>query len=76
VSIKIIKRINILLLKMPKQLSLLNLKPDLAKPQKKLVEELETFGVSRQVSKELVRASHLRAIKKWIALIKKNRKLN
>jgi hypothetical protein len=59
---------------MPKQLPFSILRLIMSKPRQKLLKELEDLGIDKWVALELVRASHPKAIKKWIALIRKNRK--
>ncbi|MCD5401684.1 hypothetical protein LR013_03740, partial [candidate division NPL-UPA2 bacterium] len=39
------------------------------KSQEKLIRKLETLDINREVAEELVRASHPKAIKNWIALM-------
>ena len=65
-------------LKQDKKLKLRILTPKrgLSASQEKLVRKLETLDINRAVAEELVRASHPKAIKKWIAAVSKmgNRK--
>lgn len=44
-------------------------RPALSKSQEQLIRKLETLDVNRGVAEALVRASHPKAIKNWIALM-------
>jgi hypothetical protein len=59
---------------MPKQLPFSILRLIMSKPRQKLLKELEDLGIDKWVALELVRASHPKAVKKWIARIKKSRR--
>ena len=49
--------------------AILTPKHALTRSQEKLIKKLENLEVSRGVAEELVRASHPKAIKNWIALM-------
>ena len=52
--------------------AILTPKPTFTKSQEKLIKKLENLDINREVAEELVRASHSKAIKNWIALMEQD----